>query len=41
MSWFQEREHNNEPKPIGWFIETHKTKDKTSHEPITTKFVVI
>ena len=41
MSWFQEREHNREPGPIEWFIETHETKEKTFHEPVTTKFVVI
>ena len=38
---FQETEHNREPGPIEWFIETHETKDKTFDDPVTTKFMVI
>ena len=41
LLWFKEREHDREPGPIEWFIETHGRKDKTYYEPITAKSMVI
>ncbi|KAJ8423241.1 hypothetical protein Cgig2_030094 [Carnegiea gigantea] len=36
-----EKEHQREPGPLEWFMETHQDKEGPYHEPTTKKFVDI
>ncbi|KAJ8441284.1 hypothetical protein Cgig2_013699 [Carnegiea gigantea] len=35
----EEKEHQREPGPLEWFMETHQDKEGSYHEPATKKFV--
>ncbi|KAJ8439074.1 hypothetical protein Cgig2_018468 [Carnegiea gigantea] len=37
----EEKEHQREPGPLEWFMETHQDKEGSYHEPVTKKFVDI
>ncbi|KAJ8422360.1 hypothetical protein Cgig2_033888 [Carnegiea gigantea] len=36
----EEKEHQREPGPLEWFMETHQDKEGSYHEPATKKFVM-